>query len=387
MQVWRVTTGVLVAAAAIAVAVARSSAETAPPAAAAPAIEPSFFNHKLHTGVQNPPVNMEPGKENCAACHKVDPAGKIEVPGAAGHQPCLAAGCHDTWFLASGIKADPSHDRAVAFCLGCHETTDGGAPAPWLRHRPVFRGFKAEIEWHVEMPGPDDPVTKGRGSHFAHVDEKDPRQDCRSCHIVDQKTGLLEPGTPGHPQCGVCHNATQRDKDKASATVSEDKKIRITMADCGNCHHEGARLSEPTKSGRHDDGVKKDPEHVTTVRSCDGEGDSALKKTTKKRETKCFKHDRPQHRFTDFDKPNPKSEVQCGRCHYMIGNQAEWSGLRSKSGKPAKYFTLEDIRANPIISNDKNREHKSCGSEEGQCHGPAFKANQCEQCHENMSAF
>ena len=59
-----------------------------------------------------------------------------------------------------------------------------GARTPWLRHRPVFRGFKAEIEWHVEMPGPDDPITHGRGSHFAHVDEKDPRQDCRSCHIV-----------------------------------------------------------------------------------------------------------------------------------------------------------------------------------------------------------
>jgi hypothetical protein len=71
----------------------------------------------------------------------------------------------------------------------------------------------------------------------------------------------------------------------------------------------------------------------------------------------------------------------------MIGNQAEWAGLHTKSGKPARYYSLEDIRDNPIISNDKNREHQSCGSEEGQCHGPAFKANQCEKCHENMSAF
>ena len=385
-----VTAGLLVAAA-VAVAMAQPSASTPP---AAP-ITPSFFNHQVHTGVPNAPVNMTPGKENCATCHKVDASGKIEVPGANGHAPCLASGCHDTWFLASGLPKDPNHERAVAFCLGCHETADGGAPAPWIRHRPVFRGFKAEIEWHVEMPGPDDPITQGRGSHFKHVDEKDPRQDCRSCHIVSPDTGLLEPGTPGHPQCGVCHNASQRDADKKSAAVPDDKKIRITMADCQGCHHEGARVSDPTGVGRHENGIKKDLEHVTSVRSCDGEGHEALVDTVNKTKAKkaakkdvnCFKHDRPQHRFVDFDKPSPSKEVQCGKCHYMIGNQAEWAGLHTKSGKPAKYFTLDDIRANPIISNDKNREHKSCGSEEGQCHGPAFKANQCEKCHENMSAF
>jgi hypothetical protein len=381
---WVTAVGMVAVAAVVAVAMAQPS-----PAPAAPAIEPAFFNHKIHAGMENAPVIMDPGKNNCATCHKVDAGGKIEIPGAAGHAPCLSSGCHDTWFIQSGLPKDPNYTRAVAFCLGCHETTDGGAPSPWLRHRPVFRSFKAEVEWHVEMPGPDDPVTKGRGSHFAHVDEKDPRQDCRSCHIVTAATGLLEAGTPGHPQCGVSHNAAQRDSDAKNAAVPADKKIQITMSDCGGCHHDGPRVSAPATTGRQDDGIKKDPEHVTTVRSCDGEGADALAKTVKKpaKTVSCFRHDRAQHRFLDFDKPNPSQEVQCGKCHYMIGNQAEWAGLRTKSGKPAKYFTLDDIRDNPIISNDKNREHKSCGSEEGQCHGPAFKANQCEKCHENMSAF
>ena len=48
------------------------------------------------------------------------------------------------------------------------------------------------------------------------------------------------------------------------------------MADCGNCHHEGARISAPATTGRQDDGVKKDPEHVTSVRACAGEGADAL---------------------------------------------------------------------------------------------------------------
>jgi len=344
-------------------------------------ITPVFFNHKDHEG-------YGVKTSECAQCHSVDKNDAVAVPGANGHQPCQSSGCHNTWFLSAGMPSDKNYARAAAFCLGCHDTPDVKPPKASQKMPAVFKSSKAEIEFHVEMPGPDDPATEGRGSHFAHVDKKQTRQDCRSCHIV-QKGGLLEPGTPGHGQCVVCHGKADREKGT----------VRISMEQCDKCHRSGPRPSPWTEAAgsRHGDDTqdnvtqKTTTTHATSVRSCTSEAYLHLtdaKFTKHPEKIPCFKHERPEHRFKDYSASTPKEEVQCSQCHYMIDDQSTWARM----GRHVQYYSLDDIHKFPIISNSMNEEHQACGAGQKGCHSrdiPSQGQGRCELCHagQETSAF
>ena len=369
------------------IVVAALVASSGAPADSTPVLEPVFFKHGDHEGYG---VKM---KDNCAACHAVDKNGTVAVPGANGHQPCQTSGCHNTWFLSAGMPTDKNYVRAASFCLGCHDTPDGKAPKPSAKAVAVFRSFKAELEFHVEMPGPDDPDTHGVGSHLAHSDKKSTRQDCRSCHIV-QKDGLLEPGTPGHGQCVVCHDPEDRKKGN----------VKVSMEMCDKCHRSGARQS-PWETGlsgagsRHGDdkletvNQKTTATHATSVRSCNSEAFQHIAALSKHPEKlPCFKHERPEHRFRDYSASAPKDEVQCSQCHFMINDDSTWGAVSAKVGHKVQYFSLDDIHKNPIISNSMNEEHQACGSGKTGCHSkdiPDRGAGRCELCHagQETSAF
>lgn len=245
--------------------------------------------------------------DDCAACHGADAKGALAAPGRSGHQPCLSAGCHVDQFLAVGEatrKADPArYAAAAAFCQGCHRSASGGAPRRHEKAR-ADNVYQANPSpgHHVEM------------DHLAHAQIS----ACRDCHVVDAASFQLVAGRPAHAECSACHGAS------ASAPP---------MSRCATCHREPGPTAYFAGSRRN-----------TDVRSCSAErpagGDP------------CFLHERREHRFAG-DQP-----IQCGSCHFMIADKSRWGG--------AKYRTLRDIAGAPIIHNQRDLAHKSCG--ESGCH-------------------
>lgn len=279
----------------------------------------------------------------CELCHSVSATGVVAAPAALGHAPCMSAACHATWFLATGAEGkrrDPKlYAKAATFCAGCHDSKDGAPPPAWTKPAPsaVLRSFQLEREYHVEM------------SHFEHTK----RAQCRDCHQVDDKTLALKKDAPGHAQCVTCHNAT--------------KSPDFTMAKCGYCHDKPGRGEYfPTDSRK-----------KTDVRACDTEGHAAHV-AAKKKSVACFLHERPEHRTRADGKP-----VQCSDCHAMVGKQ-EWH--------QHSYKSLHDLHVSPIIDNDKDLEHRSCGRAGG-CHAKDVDdsrgTGRCQLCHadKNTSTF
>jgi hypothetical protein len=271
----------------------------------------------------------------CETCHAVDGAGAISPPGALGHAPCQSVGCHASWFVATGAKArakDPAlYTKAAAFCLGCHESSDGAPPPAWTVPPTITkRSYQAEREYHVEM------------NHFEHTK----RAACRDCHIVDGKTLALVPDAPGHAQCVQCHNVT--------------KFADFTMAKCSYCHDVPARAEFFPKSRPKND-----------VRACGGEGHAQL--VARKQKVHCFLHERPEHRVRGDGTP-----VQCGDCHAMVA-KGEWNGHR--------YQSLKDLHGSPVIDNSRDLEHRACGR--AGCHAKDVDDSRgtanCQLCHADKS--
>ena len=281
-----------------------------------------------------------PSIDKCDGCHAVDAKGQVSAPAALGHAPCLSARCHAADFVGigeKGRKADPErYAKSVAFCLGCHDSKDGSPPRPWAKPTvgAALRSFQYEREYHVEM------------NHYEHA----ARSECRTCHVVDEKSFALAASTPGHGQCVNCHNP--------------QKFPDFTMARCELCHDKPAR-AEYFKGSR----PKID------VRACGSEGHAALEAKLK-RAVSCFRHEREEHRTVD-GKP-----LQCAACHYMVGDKKAWGGRR--------YQSLRDLHTEAIIDNSKDREHQSCGRTAA-CHQADVDAGRtaarCSLCHAERSAF
>jgi len=301
--------------------------------AAASATAASHFSHRDHAG-------RKVAIAACETCHAIDAKAQVVAPAALGHSPCLSAGCHVTYFLATGAaakKADPAaYARATAFCLGCHDSQDGVPPAPWSKPTTgmALASFQYEREYHVEM------------NHFEHA----LRAECRTCHIVDDRSFALVKSAPGHAQCAGCHNPA--------------KFPQFTMASCGLCHDKPARAE-------YFEGTRP----KVDVRACDSEGQAAFA-ARGKRALGCFRHERAEHRTADG------APVQCAACHYMIGDKSKWGRRR--------YQTLHDLHTEAVIDNSQDREHKSCGRSTA-CHkvdvDAARAGAKCTLCHAEKSAF
>lgn len=304
------------------------------------AIAPKHFDHGEH-------AKRGVAVDKCGSCHRIDAKGEILAPAAQGHAPCLQSQCHASDFLAVGTsektrKPGPAFDKAAAFCTGCHEKV----PWPWKRAttrlRPSFQGGR---EYHVEL------------DHFAHATRSAEAQSCRGCHVVDSKSFALVTGTPGHAQCVQCHNA----KDYPEHT----------MAQCGLCHQKPARdvYFAQQLAAR---GIKKDaPRPATRVRACGSEAHTRL--AAKNPKTPCFEHERVEHRTDADGKP-----VQCAKCHYVVADKS--------LGK--RYQSLVDLRVRPIIDNNRDRQHASCGRS-GCHHYKQVQADTCAEsyCHADMSVY
>ncbi len=261
----------------------------------------------------------------CTKCHAIDTKGLVAPPAAVGHSPCLSSGCHAADFLASGPKTkatDPAkYQRAVGFCLGCHASPTSVAPVPWQGAK-AEAAFSGPGEYHVEM------------NHLDHT----ARTPCRECHVVDAKSFALVATAPSHAQCISCH----------------DGKPVPAMTSCGTCHKTPPRQEYFTKVRVGSD-----------VRSCDpGQADNL------KNNRACFAHEHKGHRFRDDG-----AELQCGSCHFMVADRAAWNGH--------VYTSLRDLKAAPIIENQKDRAHKACGG----CHHHAADVKdgsgraRCGLCH------
>jgi hypothetical protein len=302
-----------------------------------PAITPKHFSHAEH-GKRGIDVTK------CETCHRNDASGQVVAPAAKGHAPCLQAQCHASDFLAVGTsektrKPGPAFDKAAAFCTGCHAQV----PMPWQKQATrILPSFQNAREYHVEL------------DHFSHVTRAEKQQSCRGCHIVDNTSFALVSGTPGHAQCVQCHNS----KDYPD----------FTMAQCGLCHQTPARDAyfKEQLAAR---GIKKTAPRTTRVRSCGGEAHTRL--AAKNPKTPCFKHERIEHR-TEDGKP-----VQCAKCHYIIADKAKGDHYRS----------LVDLRVLPIIDNNKDRQHASCGR--AGCHDKEVNSSTCAEgyCHADMSVY
>ncbi|MBA3394252.1 MAG: hypothetical protein H0T89_16510 [Deltaproteobacteria bacterium] len=306
--------------------------------------EPKHFLHADHAK-----RGVDVG--TCETCHRIDPSGKILAPAAQGHAPCLQAQCHASDFLAVGTsektrKTGPAFDKASAFCRGCHEKV----PWPWKKASTrVLPSFTASREYHVEL------------DHFAHaVKANDKGTSCRGCHVVDNTSFALAVGAPGHAQCVSCHNA-------------KDFKD-FTMGQCGLCHQAPSREAY-FKQQLTERGISKRPSRpATRVRACGGEVHTQLAKKNPK--TPCFKHERIEHR-TETGKADG-APLQCAKCHYLVADKA--------LGK--NYQSLVDLRVRPIIDNDKDRQHASCGRS-GCHHESQVKAATCAEsfCHADVSVY
>lgn len=295
--------------------------------------EPTHFSHADH---RSRGVDVD----TCATCHAVGATSAVLAPAAKGHAPCMNAGCHATWFIATGEtmkKSDPAlHAKANAFCLGCHDAV----PSRWNKPptNAVKASFRLHREYHVEM------------NHYEHTARaRKSGELCSTCHIVDSKTHALVAGTPGHAQCVQCHNA----KDFPE----------FAMDKCGICHSPPARATY-FKGNRPD----------VDVRGCGSEGHAVLERKLG-RAVPCYRHEREQHRIAG-GKP-----VQCATCHYMIADKARWGRRR--------YQTLKDLHTEPIIDNAGERQHASCGGTSA-CHKAEVSLTagaKCNLCHAEKSIF
>ncbi len=263
------------------------------------------FDHAAHAA-------RKVAVDRCAVCHGDDPKGALAAPGRSGHQPCLASGCHVDAFLSvadATRKAEPERYRkAATFCLGCHTSPTGDAPHRYEKARAdnVYRDHPSP-EYHVEM------------DHLAHARIS----GCRDCHVVDETSFRLVPGRPAHTECAACHGATAP-----------------PMGECASCHRRPGPAAYFGGSRRSSD-----------VRSC--ESDAAAATALDGKKAPCFLHERREHRFAD-GRP-----LQCGSCHFMIADPKRWAGHR--------YRTLHDIAGAPIIHNQRDLAHKSCGASAA-CH-------------------
>lgn len=304
--------------------------------AAAPAPPPKHFSHADH---KTRGVDVT----RCASCHSLDGKGQVLPPAAKGHAPCLDAKCHATDFLAVGEKARASKPaqfaKSSAFCLGCHTEVPWPWKKPGLR---IVKSYQGSREHHVEMNSHYDHTLRAKGS-------------CRGCHVVDDKSFALVTGTPGHAQCGQCHN-----KGAQPAVFAMDS--------CATCHKGGSRTAHLKELGITASRPKTD------VRACGSEGHEQLEKKQRK-QVPCFKHERADHRTLNG------SPLQCASCHYIVGDRSQWGRRR--------YDSLLDLQVNPIIWNAKDQQHESCGRVAA-CHkrdvDPVSGAN-CGLCHAEKSVF
>lgn len=315
---------------------AATGAAPSRPAATPSAATATHFSHAWHAAHVGDNVAVS----RCETCHRVDAAGVVAAPAAQGHAPCLSAGCHASYFLATSAatkQADPArYAKATAFCLGCHDSNTGAPPAPWQKPptSAALRSFQYEREYHVEM------------NHEDHGH----RAGCRTCHVVDPASFALVASAPGHAQCVTCHNP--------------QKFPQFTMASCGLCHDKPARAEYFAGSRPKVD-----------VRACGGEGHTALEAKLR-RSVPCFRHEREEHRTLNG------AAVQCAACHYIVADKAAWGKRR--------YQTLHDLHVHPIIDNTGDREHRSCG-QSAACHKVDVDAGRaganCALCHAEKSAF
>jgi hypothetical protein len=268
--------------------------------------------------------------KTCDGCHRSGPEGRLIAPSKPGHQPCLASGCHVDDFLATGPKtkaADPARfAKATAFCAGCHG--DAAAPPSRASKPTVAKAYGND-------PAPDHHVEL---DHLAHT----ARTACRSCHAVSPTTLALVPTAPGHAECATCHGHVP----DAGA-----------MDRCALCH---ATPSAAAYFGA----ARRDSD----VRSCDTESHKALA-TARGEAVPCFKHERAEHRAKQG------KALECSACHYMIDDAKQW-------GKH-KYRSLKELRAAPIIHNQRDQAHAACGA--AGCHAPDVDDRhgtaRCGLCH------
>lgn len=322
-----------------AVALAQPAPEKVAPAPTpAAAIAAKHFSHTDHKGRG---VDVD----RCEACHAIDAKGAVLAPAAQGHAPCLQAQCHATEFLSVGATARAKEPakfaKASAFCLGCHEAV----PWPWKKTPTrVLQAYQGSREHHIEM------------NHFEHAVRT--RQDCRGCHVVDDRSFALAAGTPGHAQCGTCH----------TGKGAQGAQPAFAMKECGGCHLRESRAEYLRREGL------TDSRPSTDVRACETEGHAQVA-AKKGQPVPCFKHERAEHRTLN-GKP-----VQCVSCHFIVGGKALWGNRR--------YTSLADLRVNPIIWNAKDQQHESCGRVAA-CHkrdvDPVSGAK-CNLCHADKSVF
>jgi hypothetical protein len=341
----------LLALGAAAVAVAQPAPGKAPAPAPAPgqaeatapapatAVLAKHFSHSDHRGRG---VDVD----RCQACHSVDARGQVLAPAAQGHAPCLDARCHAADFLAVGEKARVQQPaqfaKASALCLGCHVEV----PWPWKKPATrVLKAYQGSREHHIEM------------NHHQHTLRA--KLECRSCHVVEDKSFALAAGTPGHAQCGKCHDA------KAAPGAVQ---APFSMKECGVCHLRESRADYLQRLEITESRPKTD------VRACGSEGHEQAERK-QRRKVPCFKHERAEHRTLNG---NP---VQCVSCHFIVGDKAQWGRRR--------YVSLADLQVNPIIWNAKDQQHESCGRVAA-CHkrdvDPVSGAK-CNLCHADKSVF
>jgi hypothetical protein len=143
---------------------------------------------------------------------------------------------------------------------------------------------------------------------------------------------MLVSGRPNHLECKGCHEDSEQ-----------------PMTKCSACHSAPGPAAFFTKT-----------REASDVRVCSaGAADG----------TRCFKHERTEHRFQ-----NDKTALECSSCHYMF---------RKKKNNGKSYTSLADVKSAPIIDNRRDMAHKSCGA--SGCHrrevDDSMGTGKCGFCH------
>ena len=162
-------------------------------------------------------------------------------------------------------------------------------------------------------------------NHYEHTQ----RTNCRTCHVVDDKSLALATIAPGHTQC-------------VRVPQPETKYPEFTMAGASCVTAQPSRAEFFRMATRRDD---------QRARVCDSEGHAALEAKPRAPQLVVL----PPRARVEHRTANGKPAVQCDACHYMVGDKTKWGGRR--------YQTLLDLHTeNPIIDNSRDGEHKSCGA-------------------------